>query len=69
MDTDNNTIVVVDGNDAVLIEYDGNDHYQVDAEPVTVANFESKLTVGDTLAYEITGSGKAAVNNFTLTDR
>ena len=69
VDTDNNTIVVADGNDAVLIEYDGNDHYRVDAEPVTVANFEGRLTVGDTLAYEITGPGKAVVNTFTLTDR
>ena len=69
VDTDNNTIVVVDGNDAFLIEYDGNDHYQVDAAPVTIANFEANLTVGDTLAYEITGPGKAAVNNFNLTDR
>ena len=58
-----------DGNDAFLIEYDGNDHYQVDAEPVTIANFEAKLTVGDTLAYEIVGPGEAAVNNFNLTDR
>ena len=58
-----------DGNAAFLIEYDGNDHYQVDAAPVTVANFEANLTVGDTLAYEITGSGEAAVNNFNLTDR
>ena len=32
VDTDNNTIVVADGNDAFLIEYDGNDHYRVDAD-------------------------------------
>ena len=69
MDTDNNTIVVVSGNDAFLIEDDDNDHCQVDAEPVTISNFEARPATGDTLGYEITGSGKAVVNTFTLTDR
>ena len=69
MDIDNNTIVVVSGNAAFLIEDDDNDHYQVDAEPVTISNFEARPATGDTLGYEITGPGEAAVNNFTLTDR
>ena len=69
VDTDGNTIVVASGNDAVLIEYDDNDHFQVGTDPVSISVFEEDLTVDDTLAYKITDSNENTVNSFTLTNR
>ena len=69
IDTDSNTVVVASGNNAVLIEYDGNDHYQVDDGAVTIAAFEGQMTLGDILAYEIINPAEATVNTYTLTNR
>ena len=68
LDTDDNTIVVASGNDAFLIEYDDNDQYTVDTDPVRLAVFEENLTVGDTLEYDIVDPDEETVNSFTLTN-
>ena len=69
VETDNDTIVVVRGDDVLLIEYDANDQFFVGEEPVRIARFEVDLTEGDILAYEITNSAVSTVNSFTLTNR
>ena len=69
VETDENTLVVVTSTAALLIEYDGNDHFQVGTEPVRMSSFEEDLTVGDTLAYNITDPDENTVNSFTLTNR
>ena len=69
IDTDTNTVVVVGTNDAIIIEYDDNDHYYVGTTAITVSAFEGNLTVGDTLAYEITDTSETTRNSFTLTNR
>ena len=68
-DTDENTIVVASGNDAILLEYDGNDHYQIGNEPVTIAGFEGNLSIGDSVTYEIVSDDPDTVNTYTLTNR
>ena len=68
-DTENDVIVVVGSNEAVIIEYDDNDQFRVGNAAVRMSAFEEDLDVGDTLAYEITGPGKSLVNLFILTNR
>ncbi|MDE0169776.1 MAG: S-layer homology domain-containing protein [bacterium] len=68
-DTDENTIVLGRANDAILIEYDDNDHYWIGTELVTLSRFEQNLTIGDALAYEIVRSDPSTVNTYTLTKR
>ena len=69
VDTDENTIIVAGGDDAVLIAYDGNDQFTVDDEAVIIAVFEENLTSGDTLEYRISGPGRSTINVYTLTNR
>ena len=69
VETDNDTIVVVSGDEVLLIEYDANDQFFVGEEPVRIARFEVDLTEGDILAYEITSPAEGTVNSFTLTNR
>ena len=69
VETDDNALVVVSGSDVLLIEYDANDQFFVDKEPVRIARFEEDLTSGDILAYDITDPNVTTVNSFTLTNR
>ena len=69
VDADNNTAIVVAGNDVWLVEYDTADRFKIGEEAVRIAAFEDDLTVGDTLAYEIVGPSESAVNSYTLTNR
>ena len=68
VETDNDRVIVVAGDDVWLIEYDANDHFNIGTETASFAAFEKALSEGDTLAYE-TAASTTGVNTFTLTDR
>ena len=68
VNTDNNTVIVVAGRDVLLVAYDANDHLYIGTETVRIDGFEEALSVGDTLAYEISSTAENAINTFTLTD-
>ena len=61
----NNRAVVLAGDDVWLVEYSPADRFEIGDEHVRVSTFEAALTVGDTLAFEISPSG--AANTYTLT--
>ena len=68
VETDNDRVIVVAGDDVWLIEYDANDHFNIGTETASFAAFEKALSEGDTLAYE-TAASATGVNIFTLRDR
>ncbi|MCY4368298.1 MAG: S-layer homology domain-containing protein [bacterium] len=60
----NRTVLVADAN-VWLVEYTTADHLMIGDERVRLATFEDALTVGDTLAYQITPTNTP--NTYTLT--
>ena len=69
VDTEPDSVVVVSVQDALLVEYDSNDQFTVGSKAANYSEFEDDLSVGDTLAYRISGSAASTVNTFTLTNR
>lgn len=67
VDPANNRAVVLAGDDVLLVEYSSADRFEIGGERVRISTFEAALTVGDTLAFEISPSG--ASNIYTLTNR
>ena len=67
VDPANNRAVVLTGDDVLLVEYSTADRFHIGGERVRISTFEATLTVGDTLAFEISPSG--ASNTYTLTSR
>ena len=67
VDPDNNRAVVRTGDHVLLVEYSTADRFHIGGERVRISTFEATLTVGDTLAFEISPSG--ASNTYTLTSR
>ena len=68
VNTDSDTVILVSGSAVHLIRYDANDQLRIGAEAVRIDGFEEALSVGDTLAYSITGTAESTINTFTLTD-
>ena len=68
VDTDEDTVVVVSGEEALLVDYDSQDRFTIGSKAVTYAEFEDDLSVGDTLAYRITRTDSGTVDSFTLTN-
>ena len=66
VDTDNKAAVVVSGDDVWLVEYDAADTFKIGKEAVRLTTFEGELTVGDTLAFEMSSSSESEGNTFTL---
>ena len=69
IDTEEDTVVVVSGDDPLLVDYDSNDRFNIGRELADYSDFEDDLTVGDTLRYQITDTRSATINSFTLTNR
>ena len=69
IDFEDKTMIVVSGDEPVLVRYDNNDQYTVGEKAVSLAAFEEALTIGDGLAYQITDPSESTVNSFTLTNR
>ena len=69
IDADAKTIIVAGGTDALSVDYDENDQYNVDGKAVTFSVFEENLTVGDTLQYQISSPSRNTINVYTLTNR
>ena len=67
IDPASNRAVVVAGADVWLVEYTEPDRFMIGDERVRLTTFENALTVGDTLAFQISPSG--AANTYTLTSR
>ena len=64
VDPGNNRAVVLAGDDVWLVEYNLADRFEIGGEHVRMFAFQAALTVGDTLAFEISPSG--AANTYTL---
>ena len=67
VDPGNNRAVLLSGDDVWLVEYSFADRFEIGGERVRISTFEDTLTVGDTLAFEISSSG--AANTYTLVNR
>ena len=74
VDTESNTIFTGGTGAVVVLRYDSNDRFNIDADgsggdpaaASTYAAFERSISVADTLNWTIVGSGSRAVNTFTL---
>lgn len=67
VDPGNNRAVLLTGDNVWLVDYSSADRFEIGGERVRISTFEDTLTVGDTLAFEISPSGTA--NTYTLTSR
>ena len=69
VDTEDDTVMVVSGDDPLLVDYDSNDQFTIGSKAANYSDFEDDLSVGDTLVYRISSTGTSTVNSFTLTNR